>query len=145
MEYPRENTMPKEMNIGSLLFVKVKSVTRPVMKIEAKTVYFKVDGPIHKAAPMEGAKAQKDASGNVLPPPDLMFVTDLETGEEKTVVVNTVLGLELSKTYPEEKYVGKCFMVEKIAPAGNKRYATFQISEIALQETAPEKPATSKK
>jgi hypothetical protein len=130
-----------DIKVGSLVFVKTRSVTRPIMKIDgSKAVYFRVNGKIHTAPAMEGGRAQKDASGAELPPPNIMFVTNLETGEESTIVVNKVLGSELESNYKDGSYVEKCFAVEKIAPAGNKRYATFQISEIELQ--AP--PASEK-
>lgn len=137
-----------ETQVGQMIFVKVRSVTRPILKMDgSKPVYFKVEGAIHLAPAMEGGRKQKDAAGNELPPPEIMFVTNLETGEESTIVVNKVLGSELSSTYPSDAYVGKCFAVEKIAPAGNKRYATFQISEIEVKAAAPKeetKPAAKK-
>lgn len=139
------HVMSTQTTIGNLVFVKVKSVTRPILKMDgSKPVYFKVEGAIHLAPAMEGGRKQKDAAGNELPPPEIMFVTNLETGEESTIVVNKVLGSELQSVYPSDAYVGKSFAVEKIAPAGNKRYATFQISEIELQQAEAPKQ-TSKK
>ena len=126
--------MAKQLEIGGLVFVKSKSVTRPILRMDgSKPVYFRIDGPIVQAVKMEGGRAKRDANGNELPPPEIMPVTNLETGEESTVVVNKVLGSELRENYSEDSYVGHSFCVQKIAPAGNKRYATFDIAEIQLQ------------
>lgn len=131
-------------------FVKVRSVTRPVLKIEGSPVYFTVQGAIYKAPVMEdGSKAKKGEDGNPLPPPDLMNVINLETGEESLIVVNTVLGKNLQEHYPSDAYVNKSFEVVKFQPnkAAGKRYATFSISEIEVTpvEEAPKPEATKGK
>lgn len=134
------------MQVGQLAFVKVRSVTRPVITIDgSKPVYFRVDGEIHEAPLTEGQKRKKAPDGTEMKQPDIMFATNLETGEESTVVCKSVLKSELEKTYPNVGYVGKSFAVEM---TGKKRsgtgmeYNTYQISEIELQQTeAPKVPA----
>lgn len=127
------------IKLGNLTFKTIKSVTRPVLKIEKKPVFFKVESVIRQAPATEAGREQKGKDGTVLPPPELMDVIDLETGFEAVVVVNKVLGLELRKTYPKDGYIGKMFSVTKYAPANGKRYATFQISEIEMEKDTAKK------
>ena len=137
-----------EVVIGGMKFVKAKSVTRPVLKIEknGKPVYFRIDSTIRVAEKMEKGREKLDANGIPVPPPHIMDVTNLETGEENTVVCNSVLQSELESNYADGDYVGRCFSVEKFAPAGDKRYATFSIAELALEGDGVEaQPAPSKK
>ncbi len=136
-----------DVKVGGLMFVKVKSVTRPILKIEkgGKPVYFRCDGPIVQAEQMEKGREKLDANGVALPPPFIMPVTNLETGEENTIVLNKVLHSELEKNYPDQSYVSRCFAVEKYAPSGDKRYSTFMIAEVELkQETAATSASPSK-
>jgi hypothetical protein len=149
-----ESIMAKvaEMNIGQMAFVKVRSVTRPVLAIDgSKPVYFKVTGVIHEAPLAEGQKRKKSADGQEMKSPDIMHVVNLETGEDSTIVANSVLKSELQSTYPNDAYVNKCFAVEKTGTkrsANGTNYSTFQISEIEIKqaEQAPEaaKPAVKK-
>jgi hypothetical protein len=137
-----------EMKIGSLAFVKVRSVTRPVLAIDGThPVYFKVQGVIHEAPLAEGQKRKKSADGQEMKSPDIMHVVNLETGEDSTVVANSVLKSELQSTYPNDAYVDKCFAVEKTGTkrsANGTNYSTFQISEIRLQEPEATKPVPPK-
>jgi hypothetical protein len=135
------------VKIGEMIFVKKRSVTRPILQIDgSKPVYFKVDGGIHLAPLTEGQKPKLGPDGKEMQQPHIVMVTNLETGEESTIVTNSILKSELEKTYPSEGYVGLSFAVEK---TGSKRsssgttYSTYQISEIEIQAPpAVEKPQT---
>jgi len=130
--------------VGTMLFVKKRSVTRPVMQIDgSKPVYFKVEGPIHIAPQVEGIKPKVASDGTIMPNPHIVHVVNLETGEESTIVANSVLKSELSSNYPDEGYVGKSFCVSKTGTkksASGTSYSTFQISEIELAEETPGEP-----
>ena len=125
-------------------FEVVKSVTRPVLKIEGQPVFFTVQDIIKEGKALEGTRARANADGNVMAPPQLMDVLDLATNQDSVVVVNTVLKSELEEKYPRladdtPGYLGKSFRVIKHAPAGGgKRYATFEITEIRPKAKAAE-------
>ena len=129
------------LQLGQLAFVKVRSVTRPVLTIDgSKPCYFKVQGAIHEAPLAEGQKRKKSADGQDMKSPDIMHVVNLETGEDSTVVCNSVLRSELQSTYPSDAYIGKCFAVEKTGTkrsANGTNYSTFTISEIEIQNPEP--------
>jgi 5-methylcytosine-specific restriction endonuclease McrA len=65
---------------------------------------------------------------------EVMDVIDLETHETQRVIVDTVLGSELRRAYPDGSYVGKCFQIKKYQPQAEKRYATFGINEVELSQ-----------
>jgi hypothetical protein len=120
-----------------------RHVTTPILKIDdnGKPVYFKITGKIYPAPPNAGERTRKGTDGAEMAPPNLVDVMDYSDGQEKKIVVNTVLGEELKRTYPEDSYVGLSFEVAKFKPAGgSKRYATFTITEIEVEE--PAKPVT---
>ena len=121
-----------------------KHVTTPILKIDdnGKLVYFKITGKIYPAPPNAGERTRKGTDGAEMAPPNLVDVMDYSDGQEKKVVVNTVLGEELKRTYPEDSYVGLSFEVAKFKPAGgSKRYATFTITEIEVEEPKKEDAA----
>lgn len=129
------------MQVGQLAFVKVRSVSRSVLAIDgSKPVYFKVQGAIHEAPLAEGQKRKTSADGQEMKSPDIMHVVNLETGEDSTIVANSVLKSELQRTYPNDAYVDKCFAVEKTGTkrsANGTNYSTFQISEIEVKQAEP--------
>lgn len=66
--------------------------------------------------------------------PEEMDIENLDTRELQRMKVNRVLGNELRREYANVSYVGKCFQISKFAPQNGKRYATFQINEIEVEE-----------
>ena len=134
--------MSKIIAIGNVQFEEVRSVTRPVLKIEAgkEPVAVLVQSVIRMATDTGEGRAKKGDDGKALPPPELMDVVNLVTGEESVVVVNSVLGSELREKYPNDSYVDKAFYLAKTAPnaAAGKRYATFTIKEVRVKTPAAE-------
>lgn len=103
----------------------VKILTKPLFKWEANvTRYYRADGAMFTGKPInEGAgKPKKD-------PAILMYVTDLETGEQGQCICAAVLRSILNEEYPEEAYVGKSFAIKQHKIAG-KDYNGFDVAEI---------------
>jgi len=122
----------------------VKHVTVPVLKVpdDGTPVYFKSNGAIYKAKPLTAKESTEPAKQ----PPELMEVTELQSGEIKTIIINTVLGTELRDKYPNDGYVNKQFRIRKYKMQGGKAYATFEITEIRLKNpsaTSSAKPVVS--
>jgi len=66
-----------------------------------------------------------------------MVVTNLESGEEQYIIVNTKLGNSLRSGYSDDGYVGRCFLIKKFKPQYGKNYAEFEVSEINWDEDIP--------
>lgn len=140
--------MAKSIKLESgLIIKKAKAVTRSVIQIDGRPVYFRMDGPIHEAPLSEGQKRKIGPDGKEMRSPDIAHVTNLETGEEATVVANSVLKSELMSCYPNESYIGRSFCVEKTGTkrsANGTNYSTFVIMEVSVEAPAdvdePAKP-----
>ena len=52
------------------------------------------------------------------------------TGEHRTLICGDVLQRELAENYPDNVYVGCWFQITKIAPRGERQYATYVIDEL---------------
>jgi hypothetical protein len=114
----------------------VKNVTLPLLKMldNGTPYYVKFISEIYPGKDNKTGKvAEGDAQQKV---PDLIQVVNLETGEEQELIVSAVLKAELEEQYPELAYKGKMFRLQKFAKADGKKYATFQIAEIDIDETA---------
>lgn len=125
----------------------VKHVTRPLLKLENGVQYYiKIEAPFKLAEQMKNPK--KDAAGNVIPPPTIVDVINLDGGISSQMVANEVFKSELQKQYPNDSYVGKLFELVKNTKAEGKNYNTFGITELALEgtveEVVPAKPAAKK-
>lgn len=128
----------------TLNYTTVKHVTRPLLKFDGdKPLFITVESAIRKADPVTATRARTTGDGEqkeTMAPPELFDVLDLLHGDRPCqMIVNTVLGSQLKKTYPGDKYVGKSFKIEKAQLQG-KRYATFSIQEIQVTtDDAPTK------
>lgn len=120
----------------------VKHVTRPLLKlVDGVPTYIKLDAAFKQAEQQKNPK--KDAAGNIIPPPFVIDITNLEGGIPSTMVANEVFRSELEKQYPNETYVGKYFEIIKNTKAEGKNYNTFGITELAPVEE--EKPVSEVK
>jgi hypothetical protein len=130
------------IKIGDMVLVKKRSVTRPILQIGDKAaVYFRFDGEIHEAPLSEGQSPKKGPDGQVMRQPDIAHVLNLETGEESTIVCNSVLKSEIMGAYPDKGYIGKSFAVEKTGSkksANGTTYTTFGITEVEVKAAEPE-------
>jgi hypothetical protein len=103
----------------------VRIITKPLFKwVNNVARFYKVDGPMFIGKTInEGAgKPKKD-------PATLMFVTDLETGEQGQCICATVLRSVLNEEYPGDAYVGKSFAIKQNKIVG-KDYNGFDVAEI---------------
>lgn len=114
----------------------VKHVTRPLLKItDNKQYYIMFENPLKQAEQVKNPKTGAD--GNVVPPPFIIDVLNLEDGISMQMVANEVLKSELEKQYPDATYVGKYFEIVKNTRAEGKRYNTFGITELELVNDEP--------
>ena len=105
----------------------VRQVTLPVLKFEAgQRIVFKAISEIHPGKEMSEGRAGKTK----MEPADLLKVQSAG-GAQRVLIVSAVLKSELMENYPDHGYVGRWFACQKFAPAGEKKYATFHIIELA--------------
>lgn len=108
-------------------------VTLPLLKIAVNTNYFvRFTGDIHLGKEISGNAMVDPNTGEVKSkkePAYIAFVDNLETEEPVQIIVSTVMRKELMEQYPNDDYVGKCFMFSLNKPAG-KSYNVPQIAEI---------------
>lgn len=113
-------------------FKRVSRVTRPTMKlVPEKPLFLKITSAIHASA----SKGKMNADGTQRKPASVMLATDLQTGEEVQIVVPTVLESNLKTHYPDDSYSGRSFEIVKHAPGNGKDYSTFDVWEVAKEET----------
>lgn len=106
----------------------VKKITKPLMKMEENKQYFlRIDSKPYEA----DFQLQKGESGSA---PVIMDVTDLAEGEECRILVHTALLGDLTKSYPNGDFVGRCFAIVR-HPMGSKKYVTYSIDEVAPVES----------
>jgi hypothetical protein len=110
-------------------FKRKKLLTRPVLKMEEG----KQRAVLIEAAMFIG----KDIKSRTEKPEDkkkepatIVNVTNLETGELAQIVVNAVMKSILTEEYPDDTYVGKCFLITKMGRQPGKQYNPFHIEEI---------------
>ena len=110
----------------------IKNFTLPLLKLELDTPYFlRIDDPVTIGKKLKGDDADKE-------PAKLCKVTDLKTGEENILLVNSVLE-GILHDYDEESvtinaYVGKCFKIVKHAKKDGKRYHGYTVAEIKVNK-----------
>lgn len=111
--------------VSTFKFKKIKNVAVQMFKSEPNvTRYFLIDGPHFKGK--EVAKATMGA-------PDILPVTDLETGEQGQFIIGKVLLELLHENYPDHAYVGKKFQVTPRKRA-DKKYNTYDFAEIETED-----------
>ena len=83
---------------------------------------------------MSKEKIEKDSNGAEQKGEiNIGHIIDLETGEEKHIVMGSVLLSTLTESYPSESYVGKCYQITKGAKRGgaSRGYHPYLLAEIA--------------
>lgn len=140
--------------MAAIQFKIKKHVTVPLLKVpdNGAPVYVRFEEPIYRSTVPEIEKkkyetalkkyqeaiaaGETDVTAPQAPnPPELAKVVNLETGEHMEIIVSTVLGAELRESYSGDTYVMKGFEIKKFKMQNGKRYATFQIAELELEET----------
>lgn len=122
--------MTNDLTIGGRVVRIINRVTRPVLKqITGEVFMITAASPIYTADAIEGDK-------NDRAPPRIMEVLDLsDGGQEKILIVNTVLERELARAYPDDTYVGRSFVACRYAVEG-KPYYVYSIAEIENVDTS---------
>lgn len=106
-------------------------VTLPLLKLrEGMTVAVRFEGAAFTGKVItRGPEANKTKE-----PPIMANVTNLETGELMQIMLGTVLRGILDDDYPEQKYVGLCFVIvvgeKKRGSDGATSYNTYTVTEI---------------
>lgn len=128
---------PGAMILGGKSFRTAKWVTRTVLQQEMnRPFYVRFEGAIGLSTMDPENSKFKDAKGDGAVP-EIANVINLETGEYQVLIINTVLGSELRRAYPDNAYVGKMFGVMQSKSDIDKRYKSYKIIELELDEKAP--------
>jgi hypothetical protein len=115
-------------------FKVLKNVTLPTLSLKENEVAFvRFEEAIFVGKKVEPKAGDKEKAKE---PPHLVNVTDLETGELKTLILNTVLKSTIDEQYPERSYIKKAFRIAKLPKKAGKDYHGFQIQEIAVEPEA---------
>ncbi len=116
-------------------FEVVKNITLPLFKITEQPGYYRFDDAIHIGKEIAANRAaQKE-------PPHLARVTNMETGEQGEIILGAVLLKELTENYPNDAYVSKVFLIQKVGVkegTGGKRYNTYKLAEVRAAKPAKE-------
>lgn len=116
-----------------------KNVTLPTLSLAVNQVAFvRFDEAIYVGKEVEAKEGEKKKE-----PPSLACVTDMETGEQRTLILNTVLVSTIDEAYPAKTYVGKIFRVEKLAKRAGKDYHDFKIQEVEAEADAATPPSAA--
>ena len=65
-------------------------------------------------------------------PPLVAEVTELESGEVKMMICGAVIHNTLTDEYPDDGYVGRCFMITKHKISGSQKFNPHSIVEIEV-------------
>ena len=95
---------------------------------QGKEKVFRVDSAIYVG------RAMRTNSG-IKEPPDLMDVTDVETGRQYSLLVHTVLKSNLTEAYPDETYVGKFFSATQHAKEEGKDRKSTRLNSSHVSES----------
>ena len=129
------------MTDQTLKFKISRRVTLPLFKIAAgTTLYIKCLAPMFIGKEVSNAKGSTEKKKE---PATLMNVINLETGEEGQIICGAVLKGIFTDEYADDGYVGLSFMIEMHKVPG-KDYNGYTVTEIELEEEAPEVEAATK-
>ena len=116
---------------SGLTFKKAKSVTVPVLKLMPDVpVYIRAEQKME----MSKQIATKKVGDKPMDPATIMHVTDLDSDNENILIVGKVLEGVINDTYPDHSYVGKCFEIINHGKRGDKKYNTYSVTEIELED-----------
>jgi hypothetical protein len=116
-----------------------KLLTRPILKLEIGVARFvKIEAPMFVGKEIKKGRGSTDDKPKE--PATLVHVINLGApdkdgnwvpdGSENQIVLNAVLKGHLTDDYPNDGYVGKCFMIQKMEKERGKQYNPFNIAEI---------------
>ena len=115
---------------SGIRFTKTKSVTVPVLKLMPDApVYVRAETAMHISKQIKQAKV----GDKPMEPATILNVTDLNTDSEHVLIVGKVLEGVINDTYPGDTYVGKCFEIINHGKRGDKKYNSYSVTEITLE------------
>lgn len=106
-----------------------RRVTLPLLKMVINQVYSIIFlDKMYIGKEIENSKYDEPAT--------LVNVVDVSTGEEKQMIVYSVLGKLLEEEYPDDAYVGKSFRLTKLPKAGKdgREYHPFEMVEVDFED-----------
>lgn len=113
-------------------FTKKRNLTLPVLKqVDEKPFNVKIT-----SAMVQSKAIQQQEGKQKMDPATICQVVNLDSGEEQTLICNSVLASTLNEHYPDNSYVGLCFEVIRHAKPVDaegkptKRYHTYSIAEL---------------
>ena len=110
--------------------IKIKrQVVLPLLSMKnGDKAILKINKPFYVGKVIEGATIKKAA--------DLAEVTNIETGQLMTMIVSKVLFSTITEdeVYAKNGYVGKIFAIERVAPKEGKKYPTFGVVEVEIED-----------
>ncbi len=110
-------------------------VTLPLWKWQDGTEKaFKILTPIVLGKVVKDRGAAGETAGadkaKAMEPAHVCNVVNLETGEQCQIITGSVLMGNLKEAYPDDSYVGRCFISTQTKIEG-KRYKGYSLAEIA--------------
>lgn len=130
-----ETAQPAQMNHSK--YVVKALVTLPLWKWQdGVEKAFRIETPIVLGKAVKdrgpaGVKGEEKGGpkGVQMEPAHICNVTNLETGELMQIITGSVLKGNLEDNYPDQSYVGKCFISTQSKIEG-KRYKGYSLAEI---------------
>jgi len=123
--------------LGGASFKTARWVTRTVLRqVQEVPFYVQFENEISLSTMDPDSSKFKDGNGEGAVP-EIANVVNLETGEFQVLIINTVLGSELRRAYPDGGYVGRMFAIMQTKSDVDKRYKAYKIIELELDRQAP--------
>lgn len=131
-----EQATPAIMVNGMAIRVK-KQVTLPTLKHDSgQTVLVRITDPFTSEASVEkktvkinGVDTEVEEEKTI----HIARVTELQSGENFTYVLNAITHDNIVGAYSDDSYVGKCFAIQKLGVVQGKRYKDVKVVEIEVE------------
>jgi hypothetical protein len=131
-----EQAAPAIMVNGMAIRVK-KQVTLPTLKHDSgQTVLVRITDPFvsetsveKKTVKVAGVDTEIEEEKTL----HIARVTELQSGENFTYVLNAITHDNIVGAYPNDDYVGKCFAIQKLGTVQGKRYKDVKVVEIEVE------------
>lgn len=87
-------------------------------------------------SPIRVGSKSNAGTGSEMEAPEILRVLMLN-GEEKDIMLGSLLHDSLTRAYPNDSYVGKWFIATRLPKEKSKRYHKYICTEIAAPKNAP--------
>lgn len=113
--------LPQGMKVKRML-----TVPSLVLKDVGQSATLRFDSPIRESKVVD-TKTKRD-------PARIADVTNMETGEQNILIVNSVVESNLQRDYPNDGYAGLTFFIQNLGKrTESQRYNDFGIAEVEVQ------------